>query len=182
MKTGVTNRPECRPTSSNGRVSLDSGNRTVLLAVAECLMEASIDQIVRYETLSLAAGCDVRDARNRWALVAARRHINRLHGIVFACERRVGYRRLAAESAIRYAGEKGLKRSRNAARNARHELQNALRTGNDLSAAERRAANQRLAVFGLIEHLTKPKTVATLPEDEVGRTRNRDLLKTTLGL
>jgi hypothetical protein len=41
------------------------------------------------------------------------------------------------------------------------------RTGNGVGGAERTTVNQRLAVFGLIERLTKSKTVATMPADEV---------------
>src|SRR5215212_905540 len=136
------------------RRSLDFGNRTVVLDVAERMMETPIDQIASYDALSHAAGRDVRG--NRWIIQDARRHLNRLHGVLFNCERGVGYRRLSPESGIRYAGEKGLKRTRNAARNGRQRLENALRTANDVGAGERRTANQRMAVLGLIEHLTKP--------------------------
>jgi hypothetical protein len=164
------------------RRSLDFGNRTVVLAVAERLMETPIDQIASYDALSHAAGRDVRKPANRWIIQDARRHLNRLHGVLFNCERGVGHRRLSPESGIRYAGEKGLKRTRNAARNGRQRLENALRTANDVGAGERRTANQRLAVFGLVEHLTKPKAVANMPEDEVKRAGDLDPLKRVLGI
>jgi hypothetical protein len=80
------------------RDSLDSGNRQVVVAVAECLMATSIDQIATYEKLSRAAGCDVRQT-NRWIVIQALELVNREHGVVYACERGTGYRRLSSESA-----------------------------------------------------------------------------------
>jgi hypothetical protein len=65
------------------RRSLDFGNRTVVLAVAERLMETPIDQIASYDALSHAAGRDVRKPANRWIIQDARRHLNRLHGVLF---------------------------------------------------------------------------------------------------
>jgi hypothetical protein len=153
-----------------------------VLAVAERLMETPIDHIAPYEELSLAADRNVREPANRWIIRDARWHLNDRYGIVFACERRIGYRRLSPESGIRYAGEKGLQRTRNAARNGRQRLENAVRTANDVSPDERRTANQRLAVFGLVEHLTKPKTVANMPEDEVKRAGDLTPLNRFLGL
>jgi hypothetical protein len=163
------------------RDSLDSGNRQVVVAVAECLMAISIDQIATYEKLSRVAGCDVRQS-NRWIVLQALELLNREHGVVYACERGTGYRRLSSESGVKHAGEKGLNRSRNAARNARRQLENAVHHANDLTPAEQRTANQRLAVLGLVEHLTKAKVVKTMPDEPKNPKNDLTGLKAALGI
>jgi hypothetical protein len=163
------------------RNSLDAGNRKAVVAVADCLMATSIDQIATYEDLGRAARCDVRQT-NRWIVLQALELVNRNQGIVFACERGTGYRRLSSESGVKHAGEKGLKRSRNAARNARRQLGNAVHHANDLSPAEQRTANQRLAVLGLMEHLAKAKVVKTMPVESKKPENDLADLKEALGI
>src|SRR5215831_19991767 len=106
------------------RRKMDSGQRSEILAVAELMMTASIDQIVRYEDMSRAAGCDVR--QKRWIVLRAKHLINREHGIVMAPVRGIGYRRLGSETGVKHAGEKAIKRTRSAAENGRKTLENAL--------------------------------------------------------
>ena len=71
---------------------MDAGQRSEVLAVAELMMAASIDQIVGYDEMSRVAGCDVRE--KRWIVIQAKNLLNREHGIVFANVPGVGYRRL----------------------------------------------------------------------------------------
>jgi hypothetical protein len=99
---------------------MDSGQRTEVLAVAELIIATPIDQIVSYDDMSAAAGCDVR--QKRWIILQAKALMNREHGIVLSPKRGIGYRRLGSESGVRHAGEKAIKRTRNAAKNGRTRL------------------------------------------------------------
>ena len=136
---------------------MDAGQRSEVLAVAELMMAASIDQIVGYDEMSRGAGCDVRE--KRWIVIQAKNLLNREHGIVFANVPGVGYRRLASESGVKHAGERAMRRTRNAAKNGRQTLANALERVNDIAPSEQRHAYQRLVTLGMIEHLAE----ATLP-------------------
>jgi hypothetical protein len=161
--------------------TMDSGDRQIVLAVAERLMETSIDQIVNYEVLAAAADCDDID-QARWIVMAALKLVNKESGAVFANERKIGYRRLSSEAGVKHAGEKGLKRTRSAARNGQRVLTNAIHHANDLSPTEQRTANQRLAVFGLVEHLTRAKIVKTMPDQAPERPDPLAGLKAALGV
>jgi hypothetical protein len=81
---------------------MDSGQRTEVLAVAELIIATPIDQIVSYDDMSAAAGCDVR--QKRWIILQAKALMNREHGIVLSPKRGIGYRRLGSESGVRHAG------------------------------------------------------------------------------
>jgi len=107
---------------------------------------------------------------------------NRTHGAVFANERKVGYRRLSSEVGVKYAGERGLKRVRSAAHNGREVLENAVGHANDLSPSQQRNANQRLAVFGLVDHLTKAKIVKTMPDEPPEKEDSMAALRKALGV
>jgi hypothetical protein len=146
------------------RRRMDSGERSEVLAVAERFMTASNNEVVTYDDLSRAAGCDVRDTR-RWIILRAIKLISKTSGVVFANERGVGYRRLDSETGVKHAGEKAIKRTRSAARHGRQNLQHAVQHANDVSPSEQRYANQRLAALGLVEHLTKAKVVRTMPDE-----------------
>jgi hypothetical protein len=146
------------------RRRMDSGDRSEVLAVAERLMFASINEVVPYNDLSRAAGCNVQDA-NRWIVLQAIKLVSKTNGVVFANERGVGYRRLDAETGVKHAGDKAMKRTRSAARHGRQNLEHAVQHANDVSPSEQRHANQRLAALGLVEHLTKDKAVRTMPDE-----------------
>jgi hypothetical protein len=162
--------------------NIDTGQQSKVLAVAEALLAVSIDQIISYDYLSQAAGVDVLDTDHRWIVAQARDQINKSHGIMFASERKVGYRRLSSESGVKYAGERGIKRVRSAARTANRRLQNAVARANDLSPDEQKLANQRLATFGLIAYLTQNRTVRTMPDEQPEKPDGLAGLKTALGL
>ena len=125
-----------------------------------------MDQIISYDELAQVAGCDIQDNGNRWIVTQARERVNKTHGIMFANERKVGYRRLSSESGVKFAGERGIKRTRSAARTGSRRLQNAVGRANDLSPAEQKLANQRMAVFGMVDYLTQQRTVKTIPDEE----------------
>ena len=161
--------------------NIDSGQNTRILVIAEFLLETSIDQIATYEELSKVAGCDIT-TENRWLVLAALRHINKTHGVIFECQRGEGYRRLGSESGVKSAGERGVKRTRNAARAARRRLENAVHHANDLSPFEQRLANQRLATLGLVDHLTQAKIVKVMPDEAETPKDNLAGLRKALGL
>jgi hypothetical protein len=147
---------------------MDSGQRTEILAVAELMMATPIDQIVSYDDMSTAAGCDVRE--KRWIILQAKALVNREHGIVLSPKRGIGYRRLGSESGVKHAGEKAIKRTRSAAKNGRETLRNALERANDIAPSELRHAYQRLTNLGLIEHLAQDKILRTMPDEPPKRT------------
>jgi hypothetical protein len=168
------------PTLNDSRRRMDSGERTEVLAAADRFRSTSMDEIVSYDDLSQAVGCDVRE--KRWIVLQALDLVNK-EGIVFTNVSGVGYRRLAQEAGIRHAGEKAMKRTRSAARRGRKRLENALHHANDLSPAEQRRANQRLAALGLVEHLTKAKAVRMMPDEPPKKAHdNLAGLKAALGL
>jgi hypothetical protein len=162
--------------------NIDSGQQTIILAVAEALLAVSIDQIISYTDLSRVAKCDVQDNTNRWIVLQAMEHVNKTYGIMFANERKVGYRRLSSESGVKFAGERGIKRTRNAARTANRRLQNAVARANDLPPHEQKLANQRMAVFGMVDYLTKSRTVKTMPDEPPEQPDGLKGLKDALGL
>jgi hypothetical protein len=61
-------------------------------------------------------------------------------------------------------------------------LENAVHHANDLTPAEQRTANQRLAVLGLVEHLTKAKVVKTMPDEPKNPKDDLTGLKAALGI
>jgi hypothetical protein len=170
-----------KDTPGDNTVNIDSGQQTVILAVAEALLAVSMDQIISYGELSRVAERNVQHNDHRWIVTLAREQVNKTHGLMFACERKVGYRRLSSESGVKFAGENGIKRTRSAARNGSRRLQNALATANELAPAEQKLANQRLATFGMVDYLTKARTVKTLP-DTAPEPDGLAGLRTALGL
>ena len=149
------------------RRKMDSGQGKDVLAVAELMMMASIDQIVTYEDMSRVADCDVR--KKRWIVIQAKTLINREHGIVMAPRRGVGYRRLGSLTGVKHAGEKAMKRTRSAAKNGRKTLENALERANDITPSDQRHAYQRVTSLSMIEHLAEDKVVRAMPEEPVKR-------------
>jgi len=162
--------------------NIDSGQQTIILAVAKALLAVSVDQIITYGELSRVAERNVQHNDHRWIVAHAREQVNKTHGLMFACERKVGYRRLSSESGVKFAGENGIKRTRSAARNGARRLQNALASANELAPGEQRLANQRLASFGMIEFLTKSRTIKTLPDEEPEKPDGLKGLRASLGL
>jgi hypothetical protein len=159
---------------------MDAGQRSEVLAVAELMMAASIDQIVGYDEMSRVGGCDVRE--RRWIVIQAKNLLNREHGIVFANVPGVGYRRLASESGVKHAGERAMRRTRNAAKNGRQTLANALERVNDIAPSEQRHAYQRLVTLGMIKHLAQDRVVRAMPEDPPKKTPvDLDALKKAFG-
>jgi hypothetical protein len=77
---------------------IDSGQRTEVLAVAELIIATPIDQIVSYDDMNAAAGCNVRE--KRWIILQATALVNREHVIVLAPKRGIGYRRLDLQADI----------------------------------------------------------------------------------
>lgn len=162
------------------RRKMDSGQGTEVLAVAELMMAASIDQIVTYEDMSRVAGCDVR--KKRWIVIQAKALINREHGIVMAPRRGVGYRRLGSQTGVKHAGEKAMKRTRSAAKNGRKTLENALERANDITPSDRRHAYQRVTSLSMIEYLSQDKVAQAMPDERVKRTAiDLDSLKKAFG-
>lgn len=139
-----------------------AGQNRAVLAVAERLHRASIDQIVTYSDLSQAAGCDILE--KRWIALQAIRRLNRDYGLVFRAEKRIGYRRLGGAEGVRCVGEKSLSRCRNAARSGQRRLESAMHHANDLSAEDVRQAHSRLCALGLIHHLSLSRTIKALPD------------------
>jgi hypothetical protein len=166
----------------SGNDNIDSGQQIKVLAVAEALLAVSIDQIISYGELTRVAGCDIQGTNNRWIVTHAREHCTKTRGVMFANERHVGYRRLSSESGVKFAGERGIRRTRSAAHTANRRLQNAVARANDLSPAEQKLANQRMAVFGMVEYLTKARTVNTMPDEEPEQTDGLKGVKDALGL
>jgi hypothetical protein len=163
------------------RRRMDSGERSEVLAVAERFMTASNNEVVTYDDLSRAAGCDVRDTR-RWIILRAIKLISKTSGVVFANERGVGYRRLDSQTGVKHAGERAIKRTRSAARHGRQNLQQAVQHANDVSPDEQRHANRRLAALGLVEHLTKAKVVRRMPDEIPKPVDDLAALRKVLGL
>ena len=162
------------------RRSMDSGQRTEVLAVAELMITTPIDQVVSYDDMSAVAGCDVH--QKRWIILQAKALVNREHGIVLSPKRGIGYRRLGSESGVKHAGEKAIKRTRNAAKNGRNTLENALGRANDIAPSELRHAYQRLTNLGIIEHLSQDKVVRAMPDEPPKRTAvDLDALKKAFG-
>jgi hypothetical protein len=140
---------------------MDAGQRSEVLAVAELMMAASIDQIVGYDEMSRVAGCDVRE--KRWIVIQAKNLLNREHGIVFANVPGIGYRRLASASGVKHAGERAMRRTR-------------------IAPSEQRHAYQRLATLGMIEHLAQDRVVRAMPDDPPKKTPvDLDALKKAFG-
>jgi hypothetical protein len=133
-----------------------------VLAVAELSIATSIDQIVRYDDMNAAAGCNIRE--KRWIILQAKALVNREHGIVLSPKRGIGYRHLDLGSGVKHAGENAMKRTRNAVKNGRNTLGNALGRANDIAPSELRHAYQRFANLGLIEHLSQDKVVRAMPD------------------
>ena len=69
------------PTLNDSRRRMDSGERTEVLAAADRFRSTSMDEIVSYDDLSQAVGCDVRE--KRWIVLQALDLVNK-EGIVFA--------------------------------------------------------------------------------------------------
>lgn len=158
----------------------DRGENPIVLLVTDRLLATSIDCTAPLFELSAVAGLDL--AKRRDILYRALEKVNREHGIIFAAVRGVGYRRLASESGVGYAGRKALKRTRSAARKGRKRVTYALQHANDVSSEERRKANQTMCALGLAEHLAQLRTVKALPEYPPPKPDIQKRLKEALGV
>ena len=102
--------------------------------------------------------------------------------MIFHTERKIGLQRLASAEGVVYAGKRGMKRTRNAARNGRTAVEGASAKANNLSPAEQRDANQRMAVFGMVEYLSQEKVIRRMPERQPAKEEGAEYLKQALGL
>ena len=131
------------------------------LAVAERLRETPIGATVTWDELSAVIG---RDARaHRYFVTSARRALVRDDGIVFASERGIGYRRLAAEDVHKVGAHYRRKISRASARAAR-TITSALRPANGLSEDSTRQALREVSTLRLLEHLASEPAQSPVSE------------------
>jgi len=138
--------------------------REIVLAVADFLATASTDVDVLHADVAAVVGFGP-PSRSYYDIVgAARTVLNERSGAVVATIKGVGYRRLASEPGVGHVGRLGLGRVRKTARRFSRLTSNALRHANDITPEARREASQRLASLGLIEELTRPAVVRSLPE------------------
>jgi hypothetical protein len=158
----------------------NTGETSVVLRIAERLLEVSHDATVSDLEISVAAGEDI--TRKPYVVQQALDKLNREHGAVFKRERGVGWRRLPPGVGVAYAGQQGLKRTRRASRRGRVRTSNALHHANDLSAEERRKAHQTITTLGLTEYLAQDRVVRTMPEERSEQPDIAKALKDVLGL
>lgn len=136
-----------------------------VLNIMDYLSRLQIGEEVKYSDITAACKVEVK-GKEAWALAQARDILTREIGASFATIRGVGVRRLAASDGLEVVGNNSLKRIRSASKRGQKRITSMLRHANDLTSNEAKKANQRLATFGLIEHLVKSSTVSTMPEAE----------------
>lgn len=154
--------------------------KEAVIKTARRLLDVAVDDIVSIAQLSEAAEQDLLG--ERWIISAALRAINAEYGAVFATVRKEGYRRLANSDGALFAGNRGLYRIRRAGRTAMRYATNAARHANDMSGEQRKLHHQQLATLGIIAHLTRDRSVATMPDDAPAKDDPLAGLKQALGL
>lgn len=132
--------------------------------IKERLGSASIGETISHNELRQIIGSGLR-YDHYWYVGRARLLLNRESGIVFATVNREGYRRLGSAPGVGYVGERGLRRIRSAAKRGYQFLVNAVHHANDLEQSQAAEANRRLCALGLIEHLSRPRTLQHLSSD-----------------
>jgi hypothetical protein len=127
----------------------------------ELLLAATSDHTITYAEMNTAIDGDVQN-QDRRLLTKALDNLNKLRGLVYQNESDVGYRRLNATEAVEYAGERGLKKTRRAARRGRVRLENVLRHVN-LEGDATLQAEQKINTLYRAEILTRKHTVKRMP-------------------
>ena len=124
--------------------------------LAARLSKVEPEQTVKYESLSVLIGRDVR-GRSRYVLSSARRMVEREHGIVFGAVMGVGLKRLLPEQ-IPAVGESAIKSiSRKAGRASRTMLRGT--EGKTLDNESKIKLHATLAGLGVIRQFSKKKAI-----------------------
>lgn len=137
------------------------------LRVIDLFRSTEIGEVVTYETVSAAAGFDVRE--RRYVVATAKRRVLTDDGIHMATVRGVGYKRLSAKEAADTIGS-DLTRSRNAARSGTRKAQRI--SVLELPEAQRSRFVAQATLCALISESTKARSqdrlaavAETRPED-----------------
>jgi hypothetical protein len=138
--------------------------RDGVIRCAEHLHETKIGEIISHRELRRTLGTDLGDQYYQ-IMLAARAKLNKEHGIVFVAARGVGYKRLGATEGVVATGAIGLSKVRKTTKRYGLQLEHAMHHANDLSADDRRRANQTLSGLGLMNYLARKQTVAKIPID-----------------
>jgi hypothetical protein len=150
--------------------------REAVLAVKELFQNAIVDEIIPHDQImclvkqyypNAPEGYGYTSVRSIKATVVrkVRKIRNDEAGEIFVCVHGQGYRRLDQTNGVFHAGAQPLIRTRRLMKESYKQLSNALRHSNDITPNDKRKAIQRMATFGLIQHLTLDKTVVTMPEE-----------------
>lgn len=131
--------------------------------IASRLAAVPVGGFISHDEISQALGRPYKPHRH--LLYTALRIVLRESGAAFACERGLGYRRLAPHEAPALIGSTARARIRGHARRGRKTIVAAIRDGNALPRDVRLRANAEVSTLGMIEHLARDRPVlAAVPE------------------
>lgn len=131
------------------------------VALVAVLSAAPRGELIPLKTFSDAIGRDIN--RCRHLLYRAIRIMEREQGAVFACVRKEGYRRMAADEIVKI-GQTARSRIRRTARRGQKSIAAGISGANDLSNEARVKLLQEQSALGLLEHLSRDRSLPQIPE------------------
>ena len=131
-------------------------------ALADKLAEVPRGERISLKALTAVISRNI--VEHRHLLYSAFRIVERETGAVFACERGSGYRRLTPEE-IPSLGSTARSRVRHIARRGRKSIAAGIEGANDMPDNARRRALQEMSALGVLEHVSRDKSLPDIKED-----------------
>lgn len=138
------------------------------------MMRAAIGDTITYDAMTAHLARPVTGGDGN--LQSALRMLQRDEGMVFACERGRGYKRLSDSEIANQVGPSGLMRIRRAARRTLNTL--TVAKDENLTNAERVKRNTHLAFMGAVNLMTRPGRIERLREATKAAAKPLDVTKT----
>lgn len=132
--------------------------------LSEVLVAVPQGETVTLKALSRAIGRDV--TRCRSLLYSAMKRVERESGVVFACVRTVGYRRLTSTELVKI-GQTARSKIRRTARKGAKTIKYGAEKANDISDQDRLRLLSEQSALGLLEHMARDKFLPEVPKDEM---------------
>ena len=140
--------------------------------IIDLLVAAEIGGIVTLAAMSEAIGRDITLCRGY--LYTAIRCVQRDNGIVFSCQRRIGYRRLPAAE-MKTIGQVARAKIRRTARRGAQTIHAGIWGANDLSDSDRAKLAVEQSTLAMLEHVARERN---LPKADPTETKPKPLAET----
>jgi hypothetical protein len=131
--------------------------------LADYLVTVPIGGTASYDDLSKVIERDIRQCRY---FLKPAFELAQNEGALFRGARLVGYRRVQLNSGISDALSVGIQKAKRAMKRGEKSAKRVMPYANDLSAEEQRKIGARLSVIGMVQHLTREKTMSAITVED----------------